>query len=296
MSENYKLAYLFITKHNLNQYDLWERYWSAYQKYYNIYVHPKEPNNVTNELLKSRIIDDLHETDYEHIVSALLALFKAAYADKSNKKFILLSESCAPIKSFPATYNFLKRSNNSYVDIWKIKRWDTDNRLNISIPYPRDKIIKTSSWFILDRRHVKLLLDNNAKQHYDYFKSIAVGNEFMLSLIFGLHPEELKYNISYPMTYVNWKYTDDKYQYYKQQYYKINDGPDYAYKRNDLAIIKDLQAKTATHPKTYDHITPTDYNELYNSGALFARKFTQSSDVIIHYHNLAKSPIRGNRK
>ena len=93
-----KIAFLFLTIDNPNFPDIWDFYFKDHQDKINIYIHPKYPDRVTWQ--KDKIINNLKETEWGFIVDAYKSLFRQSLLDKSNVKFITISESCVPIKPF----------------------------------------------------------------------------------------------------------------------------------------------------------------------------------------------------
>ena len=67
-----KIALLFITIDNHNKPDIWNKFLNN-TELFNIYCHPKNPENVTDSFLKSNIIPDLRETKWGHLVLAYYA-------------------------------------------------------------------------------------------------------------------------------------------------------------------------------------------------------------------------------
>ena len=73
-----KIAFLFLTINNINSYDIWMKYLKGNEDRYSIYVHPKYPEKVTQELIKKNIIKENTETGWGTIgaVRANLLLLK----------------------------------------------------------------------------------------------------------------------------------------------------------------------------------------------------------------------------
>ena len=101
---NNKIAFLFLTREDVNYPNIWNEYFNDKSKF-NIYMHPKNKNNVKS-FMKNYIIKDLVVTEWGRgsIIVAMINLLKAAIKDNDNKMFVFLSESCLPIKSLSNLY------------------------------------------------------------------------------------------------------------------------------------------------------------------------------------------------
>jgi hypothetical protein len=112
-----KIAFCFLTIDNIHKLDVWEQFFKGNEDKYSIYIHPKNPENVSNKY-KKNIIGNLVETKWGDVslVRATLNLFKAAYQDPQNKMFVLVSDSCIPLNNFDFIYNeLIVRKNKSNI-------------------------------------------------------------------------------------------------------------------------------------------------------------------------------------
>jgi hypothetical protein len=140
----------------------------------NIYIHPKFPNKVSNNI-KKYIIKDLVETKWGEysIVKATINLLKEAYKNKDNNYFILLSGDSYPIytyEQFIHKFNKLNKNKSCFNFIEKI-----------------DNYYKSSQWWILTRNDAKVILDNVSK-YYKLFKMLhinaAIDEVYFLSVLY----------------------------------------------------------------------------------------------------------------
>ena len=93
-----KLAFLFLTREDVNYPKIWDKFFKNNMDRCNIYMHPKDGKKVKS-FFKDYIIDNITDTSWGRIsiVKAMNNLLKAAIKDGTNQKFIFVSESCLPL-------------------------------------------------------------------------------------------------------------------------------------------------------------------------------------------------------
>jgi hypothetical protein len=219
-SEPFKIAFLFLVRDDVNFPDIWENYFRGNEDKFTIYCHPKNPENVITPWLRSNIISHLVPTEWGKITDAYFSLINEALKNPENKKFITVSESCLPLKTFDELYSFLSSYDirTSFIRFWNIKRYDIEVRLknqtffrNINgneIPF-----IKHYARFCLSRYHSLKLLNYTEdmeipdayihNEDLDAFNATEVGDEFFLSI---LNPvKNVDYVMDYEMINDNWE-------------------------------------------------------------------------------------------
>ena len=196
-----KIAFLFLTLDNPNFPNIWNYYFKGNENKINIYIHPKYPELVTWK--KKKIIKNLKKTEWGFIVSAYIELFKESIKNKDNVKFIIISESCIPIKPFNKLYKDLMYDlNESIIKILPIHNYDWNERLSNEIKYKlKNKLIKHYARMCLSRHHVKQLLHNNI--YLNLFIKMHVGDEFFLSSIMPIQNFR-----DFAITFDDWEYVN----------------------------------------------------------------------------------------
>ncbi|CAI5525701.1 unnamed protein product, partial [Closterium sp. Naga37s-1] len=97
------------------------------------------------------------------MVDAERRLMAAALADPANHRFVLLSESCIPVKSFNYIWDYLMGTRYSFVSSFFIDRpvcsgrYDKHMQPKITLSQWR----KGSQWFAATRRHVNIIIDDD---------------------------------------------------------------------------------------------------------------------------------------
>ena len=173
--ENSKIAFLFLTYTNLKRPDIWNKFFDdKNSNKFTIYNHAKEPEQVTDILLKDRHIPEHINTGWGqfNLVEANILMIKNALEDPLNKKFILVSDSCIPIVSFDTFYNEIMKDSNTIITIHNNINLDRYDKI-INPNFPKEEFIKHSgSGLVLNVKHAKLLvsvLDNYKNNWKDVF-------------------------------------------------------------------------------------------------------------------------------
>ena len=295
-----KIAFMFLTKLDLNKHNIWKAYLKNHENKYNIYVHPYEYYNstkikVTNSLLKNNIIKNIVKTDYTHVYRAILELYKVAIKDTNNYKFILLSESDIPITSFDIMYSFLTKNNNSYVKSQgQINDNEYKNRIKVILDkttiIPKNKYIRHQAWHCLNREHVLTILNADSKYH-DIFSKMEIANEHYLTILWLYNKHQTIQNRS--IIYNNWNYTQLKYKQTQKvldKLYNLYDQDNTNHKlKQKIDKLKHKLRTDASHPKMYSNkMTKSDILEIAQSKSLFARKFDTSSNMDKYWKKIIK--------
>jgi len=273
-----KIAFLFLTIDDVYFPKIWEYYFKNNNDKISIYCHPKNPDNVKTPWLKKNIIKNLTKTQWGHFTNAIINLLKAALINKDNQKFIIVSESCLPIKTFKTFYDMLKNDhiNMSYI---KLRPFENFNFEKYNIP--NKNLIKHSGWWCLSRHHVKKLVYNKLVHN---FQHIIAGDEHILSL---LHQSDNIKNME--ITYANWTANISKINNLSKQLHKLYElieSENTSIYDDEIMNLRIKKSYLAKHPKIYDNITEDELNEIENSSTFFYRKFSKTSNIIKFYKKI----------
>ena len=274
---------------NINFPKIWENYFAGNEDKYTIYCHPKYPDKVTVDWLKSNIISNLVETGWGYIVGAYHNLLTEAYADIDNYKFVTISESCVPLKPFNIFYNELFKNDikTSYIKFMKIKDYDLNQRIKVNAGHQKYNWHKHYARFCLSRYHVEKLLKKI--NDFEFFEHMHIGDEFFLTM---LAPYD-KYIKDFAITYDNWDYVVDRRKKVNNDIKKLyeememtNNKEKYdkiKIKIHDLQIMRDDFSK---NPKSYSEVTKKDIYDAKKIDSFFWRKFPKNSNIENFYqHN-----------
>ena len=283
-----KIAFLFLVLDNPHFPRVWDTYFAGNETRSSIYIHPKYPDRTSWR--RDRVISELHETGWGYIVSAYLALFKTALADPDNVKFIIVSESCLPVKSFGEMYGRLTANKDeSFVKQIPVKRYDRETRITPQIKkmLRPGQLIKHYARMCLSRQHVVQLLHRDNIHLMRLFIQMHVGDEFFLSVI-----SPMKNNTPTAVVFDDWEFVETqkiaikahiRVLYEEQEALGVN-------RTTDIATQQRLYDEVAKNPKTITHVSSTDLSTMTSTSSFFYRKFAKNSDVENHIYPLIAQP------
>lgn len=239
-----KVAFLFLTKGNHNCEIAWNLFLQDINpNLYSIYCHPKTAPS--QPFLKDNIIKTTINTRWGDIslVNATLLLLAAAYQDKRNIFFVLVSDSCVPVVNFGDFYRFLLQDNKSYI-YWRHIPNREDRYRNLSLKL-RQKIsfnhfYSQHQWMILIRKHVKIALAYNLLND---FKQVHACDEHYFVTLFNLVGLLKTEFINKKTTYCDWS------------------------------------NKTSMHPRIFNNITSSLIEMAHKNQTFFLRKVSKSCNI-----------------
>ena len=201
-----KIAFLFLTRGDVKYPEIWKEYFKN-QKNYNCYIHPKD-KTLVKSFLKENIVSTIVETQWGNssLTKAMNILLQEAMENGENQKFVFLSESCLPIKSFDQLYLFLEKLNKSIFTLGNGMGQHYERMKKLFKPYTiglnKKNFYKSETWSILDRNHVTTILENT-KYFLPVFDRIRTPEEhFNVSLLLIKHG--LNSFIDRRTTFVHW--------------------------------------------------------------------------------------------
>ena len=267
-SQKDKIAFIFLTVGDVKQNKIWQHFFKNHKDKYNIYIHPKFPNKV-NSIFKDHIIDKLIPTKWGDVslVDATNILIENALKDSSNKKIILVSDSCIPIKNFDYIYNTVLKDKKSWFNYYRpdLSQGSKEHlrRINLLDKNVRDNAYINEQWMVLDRKHAELLNKNIHLMKYFRKPNLIPDEIYFITALHNIDPtitNELKFKKTNRKDYL--KHSSVTYAKWYDPY------------------IKRWQTK---HPFEFNKMNDYDVINLKNSKALFARKFSPDSNIIKYW-------------
>ena len=283
----HQIAFLFLILDNPNFPKIWDSYFRGHKDKFNIYIHSKQTEKT---LWKSKnIIEKIQETSWGHIVSAYIELFREAYKNPNNMKFLTISESDIPIKSFDTFYDDCISDKRSWIKFLKIKNYNWKERINKQPNQNKPKhFIKHLARFCLNREHVGELLQKSKEKQLEFFYKMHVGDEFFLSVLYPINNVR-----DFAVIYDDWDYIEyekQKIKNEKRKCYEIQEktGKDMS---QELKILQNKFNNIAKSPKTIVDVKD-DLEKIKKCKSYFYRKFSKDSNIekywkeIINSHNI----------
>ncbi|KAL8111064.1 hypothetical protein AgCh_026713 [Apium graveolens] len=168
-----KVSFMFLTKGPLPLGPLWEKFFKGHEGSYSIYIHsdPSYNESLPEESVfhGRRIPSKPVEWGKLSMIDAERRLLANALLDFSNKRFVLLSETCIPLFNFTTVYSYLVNTNKTFVASYDDPSKVGRGRYNSQM-YPTLSIKdwrKGSQWFEVDRNlAIKIISD---KKYYPIF-------------------------------------------------------------------------------------------------------------------------------
>lgn len=268
-----KIAFCFLLVNTLDTEKKWKEFFrDADPELYSVYAHIKNPTSKSPKWMK-RV--KTHYTAWcgESIVHATNRLYKEALKDDDNSYFCLLSGACVPLFSFDEIYDEITLSKKS--------------RMDITTKFRKDGYFG-SLWCVLNRRGAKdslRLSDKKDKKAQTFIKNMKQRYETM-GVVFDKKgtitpldddnecPNSMTCHCPDETYLINWLvrlYGTPSTSLFKKHI--LNQQTTFV--KWDIRVLVD-------HPLTFNQSNLKKYiNQMYNSGALFARKFTAGASKMI---------------
>ncbi|XP_074330867.1 glycosyltransferase BC10-like [Apium graveolens] len=205
-----KIAFMFLTRGPLPMVPLWERFLKGHEERYSIYVHALptyvEDYSPSSPFYRRQIPSQVAEWGMMSMCDAERRLLANALLDISNEWFILLSEACIPIQSFPIAYLYLSISQVSYMgsydDPGPFGRGRYDNNMAPLVNLTDWR--KGSQWFEVNRKlAVDIVKDDTFYPKFEKFcRPACYVDEHYFQTMLSIRSPHLLANRS--LTWVDW--------------------------------------------------------------------------------------------
>ncbi len=243
-----KVAFIFLTRGDVNQHDVWSEYLSKANGHATVHAHTGDVGKLGEEsLLRDRQIRSRVDTGWGSIslVHATLELLRAALEDSDITHFMLVSESCVPVRPFEALASSLRLDTRSRM---KIQPWAEVRRRNVlkaqrleNLPGIRKEIAHfQDQWMCLSREDALLVTENDWTRSFE--NVFAPDESYFATTLAACGKPPLQAVANRPVTWTDWREGDD-------------------------------------HPHEFLRVPPRVAAEIAESGCFFARKFGSGSDI-----------------
>eukprot|EP00249_Psilotum_nudum_P009789 c22154_g1_i2 orf=674-1477(-) len=250
---------------------------------YSVYVHASMRADLKN-IWRTRVFDGREipskkvEWGKIDMVDAERRLLTHALMDKNNEYFILLSESCIPLHSFDYVYDYLMKTNNSFVDCFDDPGPHGNGRyVNKMLPeIQRQEFRKGSQWFAVNRRHGLLIIADSV--YYRKFRDFCKRGEEFHNCYPDEHYVQTFLHIMDPLSISNWSVT----------YVDWSEGKWHprSYSKEDITLSKltdiqiiDENVHVTSNAERLETRRPCVWNGKKRPCYLFARKFLPETEA-----------------
>ncbi|CAA6671326.1 unnamed protein product [Spirodela intermedia] len=204
-----KVAFLFLTRGPLPFAPLWEKFFAGHDGLYSIYVHADPSSNQSappgSVFSGRRVPSKVVKWGALSMLEAERRLLANALLDYSNERFVLLSEACIPLFSFPEVYSYLVNSSTTFVESYDAPgseaRGRYDRRMAPTVKLRQWR--KGSQWFEVDRQlAVEVVADGEYFPVFaEFCKPSCYVDEHYLPTLVGLRRRR---NAGRSLTWVDW--------------------------------------------------------------------------------------------
>lgn len=211
-----KIAFCFLIYDIINNEELWNIFFKNVDpEKYTIYIHYKfdHPLKFFNKYKLNNCI----ETKYADKTLALAynILFREAFKESDNYKFVIVSGACIPFKSFDYIYDKLVKDNYGYFNICPQEQCFPNCNSLLSV-IEKQHIGKAHNWFIMNRTLVENLCFDKDAVINTCFSNIYAPEEYFYYTyikILGLE-DQIKTTLNSAnesTTFTNWAGMNYKY-------------------------------------------------------------------------------------
>ncbi|KAL7590854.1 glycosyltransferase BC10 [Lactuca sativa] len=273
-TKNPKIAFMFLSPGSLPFERLWDKFFQGHEGKFSIHIHASrvKPVHSSRYFQNREIRSDKVDWGKISMVDAEKRLLANALKDPDNQHFVLLSDSCVPLRGFDYVYNYLIYTNISFIDSFEDPGPHGSGRYsNRMLPEVEKKFFrKGAQWFTMKRQHAIIVMADSL--YYTKFRDYCrpgmdgrncYADEHYLPTLFHMFDPHGVANWS--VTHVDWS----ERKWHPKSYRK---------KDVSLQLIKNISSISESVHVTSDEkremtITPCMWNSVNRPCYLFARKF-----------------------
>jgi GR25 family glycosyltransferase involved in LPS biosynthesis len=242
-----KLALLFLTRGDVHHPEIWQEFIAAAPDQVKMFSHPKNPPAVVGGFLDGTAIAERHQTAWGDIslVRATRSLLLAALADSTLTHFVLLSESCVPVRPLPEMLRHLRLDPRSRFGFRTLKEASKRHAARISTTpqVPADCWRFQSQWWLMDRAAAVF---SATLDFTSLFEGMLAADEAYFATVLSMQGFPLEGNVvKRDITWTSWE-------------------------------------KDAGSPTAWPTLPNEKRRAILDSGAFFARKFPKGADIGRH--------------
>jgi hypothetical protein len=243
-----KVGFMFLTVGDVNHGKIWEEYFSKANGHMAVWGHTQDTDGLSDDsFLRDRQIRNKVDTGWGSIslVRATLELLMAALEDSDITHFLLVSESCVPVRPFAALSSSLRLDARSRLCLVPWAEMRRRNMLKAqqleNLPGIRKEIAHfQAQWMCLSREDALLVTQQDWTPAFE--KVFAPDESYFATVLAASGKAPLQAVANRPITWTDWQ-------------------------------------EGNPHPKEYLRVPSQVAAEIAESGCFFARKFPSGSDI-----------------
>ncbi|XP_022857201.1 uncharacterized protein LOC111378254 isoform X2 [Olea europaea var. sylvestris] len=270
-----KIAFLFLTPGALPFEKLWDKFFQGHEGKFSVYVHASKdkPVHFSRYFFNREIRSGKVVWGTISMVDAEKRLLANALEDPDNLHFVLLSDSCIPLRNFDYIYNYLLYTNVSFVDSFEDPGPHGSGRYSEHmLPEVEKKDFrKGAQWFTMKRQHATIIMADSL--YYTKFRIYCKpGMEYGRNCYSDEHCLPTFFHILDPAGIANWSVTHVDWSEGKwhPKAYRSQDVT-FELMRNITSIVDSVHV--TSNERKEIQIRPCLWNGNQRPCYLFARKF-----------------------
>lgn len=273
-SNNPKIAFMFLRVGSLPFEKLWHKFFEGHDGRFSVYIHAsrEKPVHSSRYFINREIRSGKVDWGKISMVDAEKRLLANALKDPDNRHFVLLSDSCVPLRDFDYVYNYLMYTNVSFIDSFEDPGPHGSGRYSEHmLPEVEKKFFrKGAQWFTMKRQHAIIVMADSL--YYTKFRDYCRPGMEGRNCYADEHYLPTFFHILDPNGIANWSVT----------HVDWSEGKWHpkSYKEKDIShqLIKNITSITkSVHVTSEDKketmIMPCMWNGINRPCYLFARKF-----------------------
>nr|XP_043627807.1 glycosyltransferase BC10-like [Erigeron canadensis] len=273
-TKNPKIAFMFLSPGSLAFERLWEKFFQGHEGRFTIHIHASrvKPVHSSRFFQNREIRSDKVDWGKISMVDAEKRLLANALKDPDNQHFVLLSDSCIPLRDFDYVYNYLMYTNVSFIDSFEDPGPHGSGRYSEHmLPEVEKKFFrKGAQWFTMKRQHAVIVMADNL--YYTKFRDYCRPGMDGRNCYADEHYLPTFFHMFDPNGIANWSVTHVDWS-ERKWHPKSYGQKDVSYK-----LIKNLASITesvheSSNLKRVTTVTPCMWNGINRPCYLFARKF-----------------------
>ncbi|XP_051114302.1 glycosyltransferase BC10-like [Andrographis paniculata] len=287
ISTTTKIAFLFLTPGALPFEMLWDKFFQGHEGKFSVYVHASKdkPVHFSRYFLDREIRSQKVVWGRISMVDAEKRLLANALLDPDNQHFVLLSDSCIPLRRFDYVYNYLLYTNISFVDSFEDPGPHGSGRyIEYMLPEVEKKDFrKGAQWFTMKRQHAIIIMADSL--YYRKFRDYCrPGMEKGRNCYSDEHYLPTFFHMLDPSGMANWSVTHVDWsegKWHPKSYRARDISLDLI--RNISSITESVHVTSSARKEV--QIRPCLWNGVERPCYLFARKFLpETLDVLLQLY------------